>query len=55
MFSGLQHGVIRPAEPYGLPLNLTTLPEMLKKAGKIFYNSSLFLLITSDIKLNTDS
>lgn len=31
--TGLQHGVIRPAEPYGLPLNLTTLPEMLKKAG----------------------
>ena len=32
--SGLQHGVIRPDEPYGLPLNFTTLQQALKKAGK---------------------
>ncbi|CAH3182356.1 unnamed protein product [Porites lobata] len=31
--TGLQHGVIRPTEPYGLPLNFTTLPQQLKKAG----------------------
>ena len=41
MSSGLQHGVIRPAEPYGLPLDFTTLPEKLKKAGKAFFSSLL--------------
>ena len=34
--SGLQHEVIRPTEPYGLPLNFTTLPQQLKKAGMTF-------------------
>jgi len=27
--------VIEPPEPYGMPLNLTTLPQKLKEAGKI--------------------
>lgn len=31
--TGLQHMVITPAQPYGLPLNLTTLPQQLKKQG----------------------
>ncbi|XP_078360451.1 arylsulfatase B-like [Oculina patagonica] len=31
--TGLQHSVIHPGEPYGLPLNFTTLPQALKKAG----------------------
>lgn len=31
--TGLQHGVIRPDEPYGLPLDFTTLQQALKKAG----------------------
>ena len=31
---GLQHGVIRPNTPYGMPLRVTTLPQQLKKAGK---------------------
>ncbi|XP_074641245.1 arylsulfatase J-like [Tubulanus polymorphus] len=31
--TGLQHGVIRPYAAYGLPLNITTLPEKLKQAG----------------------
>ena len=28
--------MIRPTEPYGLPLNFTTLPQQLKKAGMTF-------------------
>lgn len=31
--TGLQHFVIRPPDPFGLPLNLTTLPEALRKVG----------------------
>ncbi|XP_078357482.1 arylsulfatase B-like [Oculina patagonica] len=31
--TGLQHSVIHPDEPYGLPLHFTTLPQALKKAG----------------------
>jgi len=31
--TGLQHEVIEPATPYGLPLNFTLLPEQLKKKG----------------------
>ena len=31
--TGLQHGVIEPSTPYGLPLNLTLLPQQLKKNG----------------------
>ena len=31
---GLQNGVIGPLEPYGLPLNITILPQKLKEAGK---------------------
>ena len=33
-FPGLQHFVIEPPEPYGLPLNFKTLPETLRDAGK---------------------
>lgn len=31
--TGLQHSVIQECQPVGLPLNLTTLPERLKKMG----------------------
>ena len=31
--TGLQHGVIAPVSPYGLPLDLTIIPEDLKKVG----------------------
>lgn len=31
--TGLQHGIIHSGSPYGLPLNITTLPQKLKKAG----------------------
>ncbi|CAH3181299.1 unnamed protein product [Porites lobata] len=31
--TGLQNGVIGPTEPYGLPLNITILPQKLKEAG----------------------
>lgn len=34
--SGLQHGVIGPEEPYGLPLDFITLPQKLKEAGMLF-------------------
>ena len=42
--SGLQHGVIRPDEPYGLPLDFTTLQEALKKAGKKLFSLYIVLL-----------
>ncbi|CAH3181358.1 unnamed protein product [Porites lobata] len=29
----IQSGIIRSMEPYGLPLNITTLPQKLKEAG----------------------
>ena len=32
--SGLQHSVILPPQPYGLPLNFKTLPQSLQDAGK---------------------
>lgn len=32
--AGLQHGIIHTGDPYSLPLNITTLPQKLKKAGK---------------------
>ena len=28
-----QHGVLKKNKPHGLPLNVTTLPEMLKNLG----------------------
>ncbi|CAH3182779.1 unnamed protein product [Porites lobata] len=31
--TGLQSGIIRSTEPYGLPLNITILPQKLKEAG----------------------
>ena len=31
--TGLQNGVISPTSPYGLPLDLTIIPEDLKRAG----------------------
>ncbi|EDO33632.1 predicted protein [Nematostella vectensis] len=31
--TGLQHGIIHNGRPYGLPLNLTLLPQKLRKAG----------------------
>ena len=34
MFLGLQHFVIEPSQPYGMPLNITTLAQKLKEAGE---------------------
>ena len=31
---GLQHDVIHPEDPYGLPLDFDLLPQKLKKAGE---------------------
>ena len=31
--TGLQHSVVRPNQPYGLPLNITTIADHLKTAG----------------------
>jgi len=31
--TGLQHGVIRPAQPNGVPLDVPTIADMLKSAG----------------------
>jgi len=31
---GLQHFVIEPPQPYGMPLNFKTLAQELKEAGK---------------------
>ena len=45
-FPGLQHFVIEPPEPYGLPLNFKTLPETLRDAGKKRFN---FIMCTLPI------
>ena len=34
VFLGLQHFVIEPSQPYGMPLNITTLAQKLKEAGE---------------------
>lgn len=36
---GLQHFVIEPPEPYGMPLKLKTLAQALKEAGKKILSS----------------
>lgn len=37
--SGMQHAVIRPPQPHGIPLDEKLLPEALKKCG---YNTDMF-------------
>jgi len=32
--AGLQHGIVHTGCPFGLPLNVTTLPQKLKEAGE---------------------
>lgn len=38
IYTGLQHLVIFPSAPYGMPLELPTLPQKLKEQG---YNTHL--------------
>ena len=41
MFVGLQHLVLFPASPYGMPLDFTILPQKLKESGSMnMYNYS---------------
>ena len=35
-FVGLQHDVIHPTNPFGLPLEYNILPQELKKVGRTF-------------------
>ena len=44
---GLQHSVIHPEAPYGLPLNFTTLPQALKKAGNNVFQWCNLIIIPS--------
>ena len=37
--------MIEPPEPYGMPLNLTTLPQKLKEAGKIVVSCTCALFL----------
>ena len=39
---GLQHSVIHPRDPFGLPLDFDLLPQKLKQAGKYFYANKTF-------------
>ena len=38
--SGLQHDVIHPGDPFGLPLEYSILPQELKKVGKSLISST---------------
>ena len=38
--SGLQHDVIHPEDPFGLPLEYSILPQELKKVGKSLISST---------------
>ena len=34
LYAGLQHGIVHTGCPFGLPLNVTTLPQKLKEVGE---------------------
>ena len=49
IFEGLQHLVLFPWSPYGLPLNFTTLPQKLKESGTVLHlNTELKILAISE-------
>jgi len=39
--TGLQHLVLFPASPYGMPLDFTILPQKLKESGMYVYKQEL--------------
>lgn len=45
LYAGLQHGIVHTGCPFGLPLNVTTLPQKLKEVGEnLDLNSRIYIL-----------
>ena len=45
VFLGLQHFVIEPSQPYGMPLNITTLAQKLKEAGEFLVSKFIWFKV----------
>ena len=49
LWTGLQHGIIHSPDPYGLPLEIVTLPQRLKEAGEISFTWIYKIIISTHI------